>query len=206
MSILFPTGFLTLAVAHFLALLSPGQDFFLIISHAIRYRLTGSRFICLGIALGNGIYIMIALIGWHSIKEQQLLFSVIKWLGAGYLIWVGAQLLRSQPFDHKAIQSTQQQPTWQKQLILGLNSALLNPKNALFYMSLMTIILQGSVTSLQLIVVGTWLFCAVLIWDLFIAMSISHRLFQKHLNKNIHQVEKTSGVILIGLGLSLLIY
>ena len=39
---LLPPAFPALAVAHFLALLSPGPDFFLLVGYAIRYRLRGS--------------------------------------------------------------------------------------------------------------------------------------------------------------------
>ena len=62
-STLIPAAFPALALAHFLALLSPGPDFFLIIGHAVRHRLRGSLFICLGIALGNALYTFAARAG-----------------------------------------------------------------------------------------------------------------------------------------------
>ncbi len=49
---IFPALFWPLALAHGFALLSPGPDFMLIVSHGIRHRLRGSVFICLGIAAG----------------------------------------------------------------------------------------------------------------------------------------------------------
>lgn len=42
MELLFPSAFLALALAHFVALLSPGPDFFLLVGYAARYRLRGS--------------------------------------------------------------------------------------------------------------------------------------------------------------------
>ncbi len=51
---LFPPAFPALALAHFIALLSPGPDFFLLVGYAVRYRLRGSVGLCLGIAAGNG--------------------------------------------------------------------------------------------------------------------------------------------------------
>lgn len=39
MELLFPSAFLALALAHFVALLSPGPDFFLLVGYAARYRL-----------------------------------------------------------------------------------------------------------------------------------------------------------------------
>ena len=63
-STLIPAAFPALALAHFLALLSPGPDFFLILGHAVRHRLRGALYICLGIALGNALYICLAVSGW----------------------------------------------------------------------------------------------------------------------------------------------
>ena len=42
MELFFPSAFLALALAHFVALLSPGPDFFLLMGYAARYRLRGS--------------------------------------------------------------------------------------------------------------------------------------------------------------------
>ena len=59
----FPPAFPALALSHFVALLSPGPDFFLLMGYAIRYRLRGSAGLCVGIATGNGLYIVLAIIG-----------------------------------------------------------------------------------------------------------------------------------------------
>lgn len=60
---LFPSAFPALALSHFVALLSPGPDFSAGgLRH--RYRLRGSVGLCLGIAAGNGLYIILAIIGW----------------------------------------------------------------------------------------------------------------------------------------------
>lgn len=58
LSTLFPAAFPALALSHFVALLSPGPDFFLLIGYAVRYRIRGSIGLCLGIAAGNALYIV----------------------------------------------------------------------------------------------------------------------------------------------------
>ena len=131
-STLFPAAFPALALAHFVALLSPGQDFFLIVGHSIRHKLHGSRFICLGVALGNAIYIAVAILGWTSIRDNPVLFSTVEILGATYLLWIGSRLLKSKGSDDLLDAEQEKVPSAMKQLLLGLNSALFNPKNALF--------------------------------------------------------------------------
>ena len=204
---LIPAAFPALALAHFLALLSPVQDFFLIAGHAIRHNLRGSRFICVGVALGNAVYIAIAILGWSSIESFPTIISVIELIGAAYLLWIGWQLSRSQAnevvVDATIIKSDV--PSALKHLWLGLNSALLNPKNALFYISLMAVILGKEVTLQQQAFCGLWMFLAVLSWNLIVASAIGHRHVQQFLSRKIHLFERGAGAVLISFGLGLLI-
>ncbi|ASY79000.1 threonine transporter RhtB [Pectobacterium polaris] len=202
---LFPTHFPALALAHFVALLSPGPDFFLLTAYAIRYRLRGSVGICLGIALGNGIYILLAAIGWASIQHSPTLFTLIELGGAAYLLWVGYQLVKSRSvLSLQAEQQSDRCPTLRKQILLGLGSALLNPKNMLFYISLMTSILGQHVTPTQQVVSGSWMFSVVLVWDLLIAALIARPLIQQRLTRWLNPIERGAGVILMFFGLLLL--
>lgn len=206
LDLLIPAAFPALALAHFVALLSPGQDFFLIAGHSARHRLAGSRFICVGVALGNAVYIGIAILGWSGIRDLPWLFSTIEVLGACYLGWIGIQLLRSKPADIRLDTNTAQSaPGTLRQLLLGLNSALLNPKNALFYMSLMTVILGNEVSLIQQLFCGTWMVVAVLVWDLLVASMIGQQRVQGYLRRRLHWFERGAGVVLMGFGVGLLI-
>ncbi len=97
LSTLFPAVFPALALSHFVALLSPGPDFFLLVGYAVRYRIRGSIGLCLGIAAGNALYIVLAIVGWGLLRQAPLLFLLIELLGAGYLLWIGSLLIRSRP-------------------------------------------------------------------------------------------------------------
>lgn len=202
-STLLPAAFPALAIAHFVALLSPGQDFFLIVAHSLRHRLAGSQFICLGVALGNAVYIAIAILGWTSIRDNTVLFSMVEILGAFYLMWLGVGLLKSKKQDVTLAVDDTKAPSAIKQLFLGFNSALLNPKNALFYMSLMTVILGSEVTLSQQVMCGAWMFFAVLMWDLVIAIVIGRPYVQRALKQSIHIIERGAGGVLISFSLFL---
>lgn len=202
---LFPVAFPALAIAHFVALLSPGQDFFLIVAHSIRHKLQGSQFICLGVAMGNAVYIMIAILGWTSIRDNPVIFSVVEVLGAIYLLWIGTRLLKSKRNETLLEAEQEKVPSAIKQLLLGLNSALLNPKNALFYMSLMTVILGSEVTLVQQMSSGVWMFLAVLLWNLLIAVAIGQPRIQQYLKRSIYLVERGAGVVLIFFGVVLFV-
>lgn len=200
LSVLFPSAFPALALAHFVALLSPGPDFFLLVGYAARYRMRGSAGLCVGIAFGNGLYVLLAIIGWGILRQLPLLFTVIEPLGALYLLWIGSLLVRSRPQTLTGTDAQSTCPGFGKQLLLGLGSSLLNPKNALFYLALMTALLGPSVTLLQQTMSGIWMTSVVLCWDLLIVMFIGLPQIQRRLSRGILWVERIAGGVLIIFG------
>ena len=200
LSVLFSSAFPALALAHFVALLSPGPDFFLLVGYAVRYRMRGSAGLCVGIAFGNGLYILLAIIGWGILRQLPLLFTVIELLGALYLLWIGSLLIRSRPQTLTGADARSTCPGFGKQLLLGLGSSLLNPKNALFYLALMTALLGPSVTLLQQTMSGIWMTSVVLCWDLLIVMFIGLPQIQRRLSRGILWVERIAGGVLIIFG------
>lgn len=200
-----PPTFAALALAHFLALLSPGPDFFLVVGHAVRHRLRGSIFICTGIALGNAVYIVIAIAGWSAIKHSPLIYRSLEIAGAVYLLWMGYMLIRA---SRRSTALTIHRPSSLpplKQLCVGLGSALLNPKNAVFYLTLMTVIIGAEATLAQQVFSGAWMALIVLAWDAGLAAAIAHPKAQRALERKIPLIEGVAGVFLVILAFSFVI-
>lgn len=196
----FPPTFLALALAHFVALISPGADFFLIVGQSIRHGFKNSIWICVGIALANGVYIVLTILGWSAIRNYPSLFLGIEISGAVYLLWIGSLFIRSSKrsiaVTDKRHQSKKSLSLF-KQLVMGFLSGILNPKNFIFYVSLMTSILGNQVTLVQQMTCGLWMFFAVLLWDILIAYAIAHPKFTHCLMNKIYLIERSAGVILI---------
>ena len=204
-STLIPAAFPALALAHFLALLSPGPDFFLILGHAVRHRLRGALFICLGIALGNALYICLAVSGWSVMRQIPSLYRLMELAGAGYLAWLGFLLLRESrnaASGEGSLATGEVSPlSPASQLLTGLGSALLNPKNAVFYLTLMTVILGPTATLPQQTFAGIWMTLLVFVWDAALAAAISLPGAQRALEKRIPLIEGLAGLTLSGIAL-----
>lgn len=202
---LVPDSFPALAFAHFMALVSPGPDFFLILGHAAGRGLRGAAGLCAGIAAGNAVYVLVAAAGWSFAKDYALLYRCLEWAGAVYLVWLGCLLVRSG--RHPAgfhVRKTLGLPLG-RQFLLGLASALLNPKNAVFYLTLMTVIVGAEATPAQQAFCGVWMVGLVLAWDLAVAAGISLPAVQRVVQRKVPVIESVSGVCLIGLAFFLVL-
>jgi len=193
--------FLMVAGAHFLALLSPGPDIFLIARGALAHGWRRASGICLGIALANGLFIVLALTGTALLRPGSTLWLGLQWGGCAYLAWIGWQLLRA-PAAHAAVPGPGQQatlPRWRTGLRMGLVSGLLNPKNALFYASLFALL--GESTAGARWFYGAWMFAAVLAWDLAVAVAIGHPRVVARFTRQVPRIERATGVVLLLLAL-----
>jgi threonine/homoserine/homoserine lactone efflux protein len=90
---------------------------------------------------------MLAIIGWgFCARRRCCLPSSSCWARLSAVDWQPAD---AQPPATLAVRRLGFTPVAGKQLLLGLGSSLLNPKNALFYLALMTSLLGPDVTLLQ---------------------------------------------------------
>jgi len=197
--------FLLIASAHFLALLSPGPDFFLILQTALRMPLRFAFSVCAGIATANGAYLIIAVLGLETIRDMNWLMSILKYLGSGYLIYIGYLLLRApkRSLTDEAPSTFLTKPSMKHQFGIGFMSALFNPKNAIFYLSLFTVMVSNDTSLMVRGLYGVWMTLMVLFWDMGIALFMGSDRAKRILDRWLFGVEKFSGVMLAFFGILL---
>lgn len=190
--------FLVVALAHFLALLIPGVDFFLIVRTGAAYGWRSASGTCLGIALANGAFIAAAFSGLALIDNQKTL-AWIELAGGLFLVSMGIRFWRARVSLAREGEAAGRS-TWVRNLGLGVASGLLNPKNALFYVSLAATL--SSATPVQLTLYGVWMFSVVLAWDLFIAITMGSTRSRALLARALPGITKVAGAVvtLFGIG------
>lgn len=195
--------FAVVALAHFLALLSPGPDFFLIVRSALRHGWRGASGVCVGIASANGVFIVLALCGVAFVRESGALFTILKWGGCVYLAWLGWLFLRHKGemrIDSGTTAAQAISPAnWAREFVTGFLSGILNPKNSLFYASLFSLAISPATPASVQAVYGAWMFFAVLGWDLAVAAAIGHPAVVRRFIRHLRTVERVTGVVLLGI-------
>ncbi len=197
--------FILLASAHFLALLSPGPDFFLILQASFRMRLRYAITVCAGIAAANAVYLCCAVLGLELVRQMAYLMTAFRYLGAVYLIFVGIMLLKSQKqsFDDNQQNAVLHTEQYGHQFVLGFMSGIFNPKNAIFYLSLFTVMVSDQTPLAIRGLYGLWMTLVVFFWDTFVVIMLSHNRIKAGLGRGIYLLEKVAGVMLICFGLFL---
>lgn len=190
--------FLIVAAAHFLALLSPGPDFFLVARTSANAGWRVASGACLGIALANGLFIVAAFAGVSILHEGSTLFVTLQLAGCAYLLYIGGLFLRHA--GHSSLAPTDNglaQPArgWLHSLVQGFVSGILNPKNALFYASLASMV--AATSSAWKIAYGAWMFTVVGAWDLLVAMAIGNRHVLRQFARALPWLERASGAMLM---------
>jgi len=194
--------FVTVAIAHFLALLSPGPDFVLVVKSAIKNGPKKSIGVAAGIANANALYIALCLIGVGRLLASSVFIMIaLKVAGGVFLIYLAVMALRAKKNDYKDLEASENQThqsetTFLKEFITGFMSGILNPKNLLFYLSLFTVVLTNDVNFGFKVGLGVWMTSVVFVWDLSVIYVLSRDNVRHKFSKLAYYIDKCTGAIL----------
>ena len=199
--------FLLIAAAHFLALLSPGPDFFLVARTSLSAGWRVASGACLGIAVANAVFIVAAFTGVSVLQPGSVPFIALQLVGCLYLLYLGVLFIRHAGSNvlqaaHGVVPG--RQSSWWQVAGMGFLSAILNPKNALFYVSLASMLGSAHSSAGWKLFYGVWMFAVVLGWDLLVAMAIGNGRLLLRFQRALPTLERASGVVLIALALGML--
>lgn len=132
---------LTFLVPMTLLTLTPGVDTLLVVRNTSRGGWHDGAASSLGICCGLFVHALVSAVGISVILvKSALLFSVLKFAGAGYLIWLGGSSLRRLAQQKTSDDFSVQRPAgtafrFRRSLLEGFWSNVLNPKTVVFYMA-----------------------------------------------------------------------
>ncbi|MDA0262480.1 MAG: LysE family translocator [Proteobacteria bacterium] len=126
---------LTFGIASCALLVAPGPTVLIVVSYALGRGRTSAWATVPAVALGDLAAMTVSLAGAGAIlAASATLFTVVKLVGAGYLVWLGIQLWRAKPSLEGLAQGTKdasaRQMFWNCFLITALN-----PKGIVFFIA-----------------------------------------------------------------------
>ncbi len=188
-------------IAIFMAI-SPGADFVMVTRNSVFYSRTAGLFSSLGISLAIWIHVAYSIAGLALIISKSIiLFSIIKYLGALYLIYIGWQTLRSKSTLNSSEKPDEKELSNFSAFKIGFITNALNPKTTIFFLSIFTQVVSPETPVWIQIVYGLIISLAHLLWFGFISIFLSQPILLKKFNDYKSNIEKVVGTLLIGLGL-----
>jgi threonine/homoserine/homoserine lactone efflux protein len=126
--------FALFVVAALVLLIVPGPSVLYIVARSIEGGRTAGFVSVLGVQTGAMVHIAFAAVGLSAIlASSAVAFSVIKWLGAAYLVWLGLRRIfgRDEEEGDVAVEPAPLSRVFSQGVIVNI----LNPKTALFFLA-----------------------------------------------------------------------
>jgi RhtB (resistance to homoserine/threonine) family protein len=201
----FLAQFLTIALVHLLAVVSPGPDFAMVTRNSIIYSRKVGIYTSIGIAVGIMVHVAYCLLGIGLVISQSIiLFNIVKFIGAGYLLYIGYKSLRAKPAQSVEASSE----TVQKDCIglwaafkIGFLTNALNPKATLFFLALFTQIIDPATPKIIQLAYGIETMIITFVWFALVSLFFSNLFIRRKIGKVQHYVERVTGAVLIALGI-----
>lgn len=188
--------------------LTPGPDVLYIVTHALRNGARAGSVAALGITAGCFVHIFAAAVGVSALMvASATAFTVLKWAGAAYLVYVGIRMLMSRAPSAIALDGAAPLPVDLKSIFLrGFWTNALNPKVALFFLAFVPQFIAPAVENKALAFLllgllfnfnGLWVNIG---WALAAAWLASR---VGAVQKGMHWLDRIAGAMFVGFGLKL---
>ena len=189
---------LSLVVICILGALSPGPSLALLIKNTLNGGASQGYATAISHGLGVALYAAITATGIGLlIVQSPMLFDVIKYSGAAFLLYLGIKALMSKKQNIQfANQSDAIDPSingWRD----GFLIAFLNPKLAIFFLALFSQFVDADAGWQQKAIMTTTVGLIDMIWYVVIAYAMSRGPILDKLKANSHIVDKVTGSFLI---------
>ncbi len=194
---------LTFALAAFLLIAVPGPSVLFVIGRTLALGRKGGLLSVLGNALGELVQVTTVALGVGVVLAQSLLlFSVVKFAGAAYLVYLGIQAIRHRGAGPAAADPTRPSSTF-RVLREGFIVGATNPKSIVFFVAVLPQFVDYSAGAipLQLGILGALFLLIALISDSAWALAAgTARHWFASSPRRIAALGTTGGVMMIGLG------
>jgi threonine/homoserine/homoserine lactone efflux protein len=206
-----PDQLLLFIVAGLLLNLTPGPDVLYIVSHALKSGARAGIVAAFGITAGCFVHIFAAAVGVSALLAASATgFTLLKWIGAAYLVWVGIRMLRSSapPAMNLGAQESglDRETDLRSVFFRGFATNALNPKVALFFLAFLPQFIGPAIEhkSLAFLLLGL-LFNFNGLW-VNIGWALAAAWLTRRVGlvrKSMHWLERAAGAMFLGFGLKL---
>ena len=202
--------FLKVAVAHLLAVASPGPDFAIVLKQSLTHGRRPAIWTSLGIGTAILLHVTYSLLGFGLlIRSSPTWFNVVKYAGAAYIAWLGVQSLRAKPRSDDVRDGgmeTTGSPAGRHDrgaFATGFFTCALNPKASLFFISLFVMVVDPRTPKLVQTAYGLWMALVTAGWFCLVAVLFTQDQVRRKFLSHGHWIDRALGVVFLAFAASL---
>jgi RhtB (resistance to homoserine/threonine) family protein len=201
---------LLFVAAGWLLNLTPGPDVLYIVTNTLRSGVRAGIVAGLGITAGCFVHIFAAAVGVGALlAASATAFTVLKWLGAGYLLWIGIKLLfargeQTTPDLHAA--SASEPPRQMRAVFVGgFWTNVLNPKVVIFFLAFVPQFIAPDAANpgLAFALLGILFNLNAIPVNIGWALAAAWMAKRDAVQRGMHWLDRAAGVMFIGFGIKL---
>ncbi|WP_341935535.1 LysE family translocator [Microbacterium sp. LWO14-1.2] len=200
----------TFVVAAFIMVVIPGPTVLFTIGRAMALGRIGGFLSILGTALGSILLVVAVALGvGTAIAQSIVLFTIVKVLGAGYLVFLGIQAIQHRKDAAAIATGPQPRRSGLRLLAEGFVVGITNPKSIAFFLAILPqfVDLHTGSVPLQLLVLGVIVVAIGVACDaIWVLLASSARQWFGRSPRRIEAMGATGGALMIGLGAFLLLW
>lgn len=159
-------------LAGWLLNVTPGPDTALIVARATQLGFKGGAAACAGVAAGIMVHILAAALGISAlIAASATAFGIVKFIGAGYLIYIGIRMMLTHSTNENLPAGSKAPMPLAKVFQQGFITNAFNPKVALFFLAFLPQFIDNNApsTALAFVFLGVVFNVNGTIWNLGVA-------------------------------------
>ncbi len=199
-------AFLAVTLIHLLAAASPGPDFVMVSQQSLVRGKRAGLLCSLGIALGLSVHIAYSSLGMAAVVSQSAVaLSVLKYVAAAYLIWLGYKGLKSRAAGAEAQTTAVAEGSAAKLMMHGFICNALNPKAPLYFLSVFTLLITPVTPLWQIMLLGGWMMLLQFGWFSLVTLVLSRPAVRARFNAVGHWVDRVLGGVMLVFGVGLLL-
>lgn len=196
--------FTKVAIAHLLAVASPGPDFAIVLRQSLAHGRRPAIWTAIGVGAAILLHVGYSLLGLGLlIRSSELWFNVVKYAGAAYIAWLGVQSLRTRPRTDLNDAGPAAGAAERGAFALGFLTNALNPKCTLFFISLFVMIVNPATPKLVQAGYGVWMSLATMGWFSLVAIVFTHAEVRGRFLRHGHWIDRALGVVFLAFAASL---
>jgi threonine efflux protein len=200
--------FLTVAMVHLIALMSPGPDFFFVSQTAVSRSRKEAMMGVIGITAGVMVWAGVALLGLHLILEKMAWLHNIIMVGGGlYLCWMGYQMLRGalKKSEAPAGEPSVELAHGGKSFLKGLMTNLANPKAIIYFGSVFSLFVGEDIGAAERWGIFLLIIVETFAWFTVVASLFALPSMRRGYQRMAKWIDGVAGTLFAGFGIHLII-